>query len=171
LVYTETLNRGELFTYRFSNTQDFEFLGYIDESGKLYINSISVNSDLNLTIKWGNKISTGSDNSYEYVDLGLPSGTKWATCNIGANNPEDKGNTYAWGEIETKDVYKQNNYRFWTKSNTSTVNFSKYVTSSLYGTVDNKSILKLSDDAANYNWGGNWRIPSQIELKELKDNC
>ena len=171
LIYTETLNRGELFTYKLSDTSDLEFLGYVDKSGKLYTNPISINSDLNLTVKWLNKIPTGSDNSHDYVDLGLPSGTKWATTNVGATTPEDRGNTYAWGEIETKTYYSQDNYRFWIPSNTSYVNFSKYVTSSMYGNVDNKTILELSDDAANYNWGGNWRIPSKVELNELKDNC
>ena len=59
----------------------------------------------------GNKGGGGSSNDHTYVDLGLPSGTLWATCNVGAETPEEYGNYFAWGEIETKDYYDWNTYR------------------------------------------------------------
>ncbi len=91
-------------------------------------------------------------NGHEYVDLGLPSGLKWATCNVGANKPEECGNYYAWGETKTKEVYDA-------------------VKSLTYG-------KKLGDfsgveryDAATANWGSSWRMPTKSEFEELVDNC
>ncbi|MBQ3680507.1 MAG: hypothetical protein IJJ78_08340 [Paludibacteraceae bacterium] len=52
----------------------------------------------------------GTENGHEWVDLGLPSGTKWATCNIGADDPQDHGNYYSWGEVTTKDSYSWSFY-------------------------------------------------------------
>ena len=109
-------------------------------------------------------------NNHEYVDLGLPSGTLWATCNVGANSPEEYGNYYAWGETEPKSVYDWSPYK-WCKGSYDTL--IKYNTNSSYGTVDNKTVLDLEDDAAHVNWGGDWRMPTQDEIKELwdSDNC
>lgn len=91
-------------------------------------------------------------NGHGYVDLGLPSGLKWATCNVGAWNPEDYGDYYAWGEVSTKDTY--------TESNCSTCE---------------KSIGNISGnpryDVARAKWGGSWRMPTEEEFKELIDNC
>jgi hypothetical protein len=115
-----------------------------------------------------NQGSTGWENGYEWVDLGLPSGLKWATCNVGANKPEDYGDYFAWGEVEPKDYYDWSTYKWCNGSyNTQT----KYCTDSYYGTVDDKTTLELSDDAANYNWGGAWRMPTMLEWSELIDNC
>ena len=100
-----------------------------------------------------------SENGYEYVDLGLPSGIKWATCNVGANSPEEYGDYFAWGETQPKDKYTWSTY--------------KYCTDSYYCTVDNKTTLDLEDDAAHVNWGGKWRMPTTAEQDELRDtnNC
>lgn len=103
-------------------------------------------------------------NGHEYVDLGLPSGTLWATCNIGANSPEDYGDRFAWGETETKTSFDQNKYKYSTGGP-----FSKYEDSSVGG--DDKMVLDLEDDAAHINWGTPWRIPSREECQELIDNC
>ena len=107
-----------------------------------------------------------SSNSHEYVDLGLS--VKWATCNVGANNPEDDGDYFAWGETEPKDVYDWSTYK-WCNGSSST--FTKYNTRSGYGTVDNKTQLDLSDDAARANLGGSWRMPTDAEMTELRTNC
>ena len=105
---------------------------------------------------------------YEYVDLGLPSGLKWATCNVGASSPEDYGGYYAWGEIEEKSNYDWSTYKWCNGSyNTQT----KYCTSSSYGTVDNKTVLDPEDDVAHVKWGGSWRMPTLDEQKELLNNC
>ena len=88
-------------------------------------------------------------NGHEFVDLGLPSGLKWATCNVGATKPEEYGDYFAWGEIKPKQRYDDDNYTY--KSNPET--------------------LPLSADAANVNWGGKWRMPTRAEQDELRNYC
>ena len=101
------------------------------------------------TVDLDNEIS-GKVDGYAYVDLGLISGTKWATCNVGASSPEDYGYYFAWGEVSPKFVYDSDSYK-WSKGSNDTM--TKYCTSSSYGTVDHKTTLDLSDDAAYVNWG------------------
>ena len=109
---------------------------------------------------------SGSDN-HEYVDLGLPSGTLWATCNVGANSPEEYGNYFAWGETEPKSDYSWSTYKYY-KSSSDTM--TKYCTSNNYGTVDNKTVLEPADDAATANWGEAWQMPSLVQYEELINN-
>ena len=105
-------------------------------------------------------------NGHEYVDLGLPSGTKWATMNVGADSPEDYGDYFAWGETESKSTYNWSTYK-WCEGSYDTQ--TKYCTDSCYGTVDNKTTLDLSDDAAYVNWGSSWRMPTNAEQDELRN--
>ena len=112
--------------------------------------------------------TTGIENGHEWVDLGLPSGTKWATCNVGASKPEEYGNYYAWGETTPKAYYDWSTYK-WCNGRKTTL--TKYNTSSSYGTVDSKTVLELADDAARANWGGAWRMPTDAEWTELRENC
>ena len=105
-------------------------------------------------------------NGYEYMDLGLS--VKWATMNVGASSPEDYGDYFAWGETEPKEVYDWSTYKYCNGSDNS---LTKYNTSSSYGTVDNKTTLELSDDAARANWGGSWRMPTDAEMTELCEQC
>lgn len=100
------------------------------------------------------------------VDLGLS--VYWATCNLGTNTPHGKGGSYAWGETETKSDYSWSTYKFGTRSSGP---FSKYNTSSSFGTVDNKSVLDPEDDAAHVKLGGSWRIPTDEEWTELITWC
>ena len=112
--------------------------------------------------------------NHEWVDLGLPSGTLWATCNVGANTPEEYGDYFAWGEVEPKDYYGEYNYKWWYHlSPGSGVFFTKYYTSddSSHGIVDNKTELDPEDDAAYVNWGPLWRMPTFEQQQELIDNC
>ena len=106
----------------------------------------------------------------EWVDLGLPSGLLWAKCNLGANAPEEYGNYYAWGETTQKNEYKWANYQF---SNNKNGPFSDYVLDVTYGTVDHKTVLDLTDDAAHAAWGDDWRMPTKEEVAELMNtsNC
>ena len=104
----------------------------------------------------------------EYVDLGLPSSVKWATFNVGATQPEEYGDYFAWGETEPKELYDWSTYK-WCDGSYNTL--TKYNTDSEYGVVDNKKILESSDDAAYVNWGGNWRMPSVDEWNELLSHC
>lgn len=103
----------------------------------------------------------------EAIDLGLPSGVKWASFNLGASKPEESGYYLAWGENETKDNYLWDTYR-WGQSSTSML---KYNTNSAFGVVDNVVELELQDDAAHMLLGGGWRIPTEEEFNELINNC
>ena len=115
----------------------------------------------------------GVENGHEWVDLGLPSGLKWATCNVGAAAPECYGNYYAWGETESKTTYKWNTYKWGDMQGgvMSFKNLTKYNTDNELGTVDNKTILDPKDDIARTNWGGTWRMPTDEEWTELRENC
>lgn len=105
-----------------------------------------------------------------YVDLGLPSGTLWATCNIGANSPEEYGGYYAWGETETKLSYGWSTYK-WCKGSARTL--TKYCCESTYGYngyTDDLTELEMEDDAAYVNWGPAWRMPSKEQFAELRNS-
>ena len=106
----------------------------------------------------------GTTEEHEWVDLGLPSGTLWATCNVGANSPEEYGDYFAWGETEPKNDYSWSTYKYCKGSKTT---LTKYCKGSDYGTVDNKTELEPSDDAATVNWGSGWQMPSEEQLEEL----
>ena len=93
--------------------------------------------------------TAGTENGHDYVDLGLPSGLKWATCNVGATKPEGYGYYYAWGETTPKSSYLENNYSY----------------------SANPDVLPLDRDAAHANWGGAWRMPTETEWTELCEKC
>lgn len=126
------------------------------------INIADVNVVLNIILGAQTQLN------HEYVDLGLPSGTLWATCNIGANSPEDYGDYFAWGETAPKHEYTQQNYEWYDYSR---YIFTKYCTYSMYGIVDHKTELDPEDDAAYVNWGPSWRMPTLEQIQELIDNC
>ena len=107
-------------------------------------------------------------NGHKYVDLGLPSGTLWATMNVGATSVEDSGDYFAWGETSPKEEYSWSSYQ-WCKGYDNTI--TKYCTNAESGTVDNKTTLELTDDAARKNWGGDWRMPTATEVSELLTYC
>lgn len=114
--------------------------------------------------------SGGGDN-HAYVDLGLPSGLLWATCNVGAMMPEEYGDCFAWGETEPKSVYDWDTYAYgWELDVWPYLHLNKYNTDSLLGLVDNLTTLQPSDDAATTNWGNGWRMPTWEEWNELLTN-
>ena len=94
---------------------------------------------------------SGQINGHDYVDLGLPSGVKWSTKNIGASSPHESGNYFSWGETRIKYNFNQDN------CNTYNLNLS--------------NICGTSYDVANMSWGAPWRIPTEKELRELMDFC
>ena len=111
----------------------------------------------------------GSVDGHDYVDLGLPSGTLWATCNVGGNTPEGYGDYFAWGETEPKERYDWKFYKYGRFLN-ERYELSKYCTDSIYGLdgfVDNLTILEPDDDVANACWGADWRMPTKEEWEEL----
>ena len=108
-------------------------------------------------------------NTKDWVNLGLPSGTLWATCNVGANSPEEYGDYFAWGETFSKDYYDWTTYKW---CNGSMDGITKYS----YGGdninfIDFKSELDPEDDVAYVHWGPSWRMPSLAQQQELIDNC
>lgn len=124
------------------------------------------------------------------VDLGLPSGTKWANMNIGAKNISAYGDYFAWGEIigyqDGKTNFAENAYKFYMENTTKTTDkdgflievtkkgFTKYVAdnnSGYDGFRDDKMVLELEDDAAYEHWGGKWRMPTIEDFKELREKC
>lgn len=113
----------------------------------------------------------GSYLNRNYVDLGLPSGTLWATYNVGASKPEGLGNHYAWGETSgcnTKDEYQPRNYKYYDYlSDLYTKYFVQSSSEGVNGIVDGLKVLLPEDDAATVNWGGNWRMPTYKERDEL----
>ena len=105
------------------------------------------------------------------VDLGLS--VKWADMNVDAYRPWERGNFYAWGELEPKESYKSNNYRFYHEG---TMKLTKYCNDKIYGYeeyTDNLTTLEPEDDVAHVKWGEGWRMPSKDEFLELMDtlNC
>ncbi|MBQ3804945.1 MAG: hypothetical protein II844_03940 [Prevotella sp.] len=120
------------------------------------------------TVEEGVTAVTWTRNTQKYVDLGLTSGTKWATCNVGASSPEGYGDYFAWGETTPKDNYSWGTYK-WSEGSDKTL--TKYNTNSERGIVDDRTVLELSDDAAHRNWGGIWRMPTRDEFEELKNEC
>lgn len=112
----------------------------------------------------------GGLNSHEYVDMGLPSGTLWATCNVGANAPEECGSYFSWGETSPKDSYSWSNYKYCYQVSTALTKYCFNANVGLNHFTDNLNTLELEDDAATINWGDDWRIPTEIEFQELKEN-
>ena len=106
---------------------------------------------------------TTPDDVHDYVDLGLPSGLLWATCNVGANTPDGYGDYFAWGETQPKDEYSLSTYQYYNK-------YCGNPNSGYNGFTDDLNILEPMDDAATANWGNNWRTPTKEEWQELYDN-
>lgn len=114
---------------------------------------------------------TGNSNGHEFVDLGLPSGIYWATCNVGSKTPEDGGNYFAWGEVSSKNTFEWSNYKYY-KSDDNDSGMTKYCGRLGYNDfTDGKTTLEPGDDAASINWKGNWRTPTIEEWVELRKNC
>ena len=100
-------------------------------------------------------------NGHDFVDLGLPSGTLWATMNIGASDPNQAGSYFAWGEIETKNSYTPETYSY---------HLEDYPYYTKYNDEDNKLVLDEEDDIAHVLWEGGWHIPTMDQFMELVDN-
>ena len=112
----------------------------------------------------------GGGDEHAYVDLGLPSGLLWATCNVGANAPEECGDYFAWGETQPKDTYDWSTYQYCMGSAITLTKYCNFADAGYNGFTDNLTTLLPEDDAATANWGGNWRMPTAEEFEELLDN-
>lgn len=113
---------------------------------------------------------SNNSNGHAYVDLGLPSGTLWATCNVGANRPEDCGDYYAWGETKPKESYNWTSYEH---ANNNRDELNKYcgrIDHSDSGKLDNLAFLQSDDDVAAKKWGNEWCMPTNEQWEELMNN-
>ena len=156
-----------------------EYGGISAEGGKIYdiyVNNVTVPND-NIVTDYKNVEKAEKTITYEYVNLGLPSGLKWATYNIGASSETESGVYFQWGEtsgVSESLVGKYSNKNYSEPSykhcEGTLDTLIKYNTDSSYGTVDNKKVLDPEDDAATQIMGGDWRMPTQDELQELVDN-
>ena len=111
---------------------------------------------------------------HEYVDLGLPSGTLWATTNVGANEPEEYGDYFAWGETEPKSTYDWSTYQYCNGSSTTLTKYCDKGDDADFGYngfTDTLTELEPGDDAATVNWGSDWCMPSHAQFVELLDEC
>ncbi|MCQ2199767.1 MAG: T9SS type A sorting domain-containing protein [Paludibacteraceae bacterium] len=145
--------------------EGYRFVGWSDST------FTKVSKDINVYAQYNNIRVSGQVAGYDYVDLGLPSGIKWATYNVGATNPAESGDSFAWGETESKEKYSWETYKWDTLDAEGNYHITKYITSNSYGTIDYKLQLDEEDDAASVNWGPDWRSPRAKELIELYSGC
>lgn len=125
-----------------------------------------------LTFLFVNVGNADAQQKHEYVDLGLPSGTLWATCNVGANNPEDYGDYFAWGETTTKSDYEWDNYKYCRDYDSHKLTKYVYLPGWGYnGFTDQLSTIEKSDDVAYQKWGSDWCMPTWAQFFELRKNC
>lgn len=145
--------------------------------------TITATADMTLYAQWESngttptppepQPTTGTLNGHDWVDLGLPSGTKWATCNVGADTPEGYGDYFAWGETATKETYNWSTYRY-SNGGEGYNELTKYCNNAEFGYngfTDALTTLEVADDAAAVNWGSGWRMPTRNEMNELFNNC
>ena len=135
---------------KYAHDCEYTFYTGIKEN-KIY-HKLDENENITFLTWGGENLPFGYVNGYEYVDLGLPSGLKWAAYNIGATSSEEYGNYYAWGEINTKDSYNSGSFISTSTTGYEISGSSKY-------------------DAARANWGENWKMPSATQMRELTQNC
>lgn len=148
-----------------------------NDASQIVIENCDVNGDTRITISDVTTLidillnqSGVPEPDDDYVDLGLPSGTLWATRNVGADNPDDYGDLFSWGETEPKDSYWWADYKWVEIDANGILSFTKYNTESNQGIVDNKTELDPEDDAACAHYP-NGRMPSIDQINELIENC
>ncbi len=106
---------------------------------------------------------------HQYVDLGLS--VKWATCNIGATKPEERGEFFSWGETEHKRINNWDTYKYSEGAKKALTKYCSNPDYAWHGLVDSVSVLDLEDDVAQIKWGGTWHIPTKAQIDELLENC
>ena len=137
----------------------------------VFVAGCKKDNDINGDTGDNNGSGGGTYNGHEYVDLGLPSGTLWATCNVGATTPEGYGDHFAWGETQPKSYYDWSTYKYCNGGNSNQLTkYCDYPYSGYNGFTDNLTILQPTDDAATANWGNGWQTPSKDQWDELLNN-
>ena len=155
---------------------EYKFGGVSAEGGKTYdisFNNVTLPND-NIVTVYKDFQKVEKTITYEYVNLGLKSGTLWATCNVGASSETDYGIYFPWGETSgisesLLGKYSDENYSWesYTLCNGSGTTLTKYCSNSSYGTEDNIETLESVDDAATQIMGSDWRMPTEAEFNEL----
>lgn len=163
---TATANEGFVFYYWSADN----VLVYWEES----VEWVSYDATYPFLVYWNRNyvahFAMSNDDGHAYVDLGLPSGTLWAICNVGATSPEDYGDYYAWGEIQPKDYYNWSPYQYCNGSPNTLIKYCNRSSYGYNGFTDNLTTLQPEDDAATTNWGAGWRMPTREEWIELYNN-
>lgn len=113
---------------------------------------------------------SGSYNGHDYIDLGLPSGIMWASCNVGADNPEGYGDYFAWGETQPKTTYTWATYQYCNGEDHKLTKYCNMASFGNEGYTDNYTVLRSDDDAATVNWGDRWSTPTNSQWQELWAN-
>ena len=152
-VAMQPVDNGDIYFTATDGTDDYEMTvsGTTLEASHLYPITLTM-TKVELSM-----LACADENHPHIIDLGLPSGTKWACCNVGATTPEDYGGHYAWGETQPKSVYNWDTYQYGSSSGDA-VNIGSDIAGTSY-------------DAATVNWGAPWRMPSRTQIKELLNNC
>ena len=115
-------------------------------------------------------VEISDSGGHEYVDLGLPSGTLWATCNVGANKPEGYGSYFAWGETQRKMTFNGDTYKYCNGSLDKLTKYCSEFDLGNNGFTDSLTTLQADDDPATAKWGNGWHMPSKVQWEELKEN-
>ena len=172
-----TYDYGQDCTLTATADENFTFVNWTEGS-----TVVSTNAIYTFTVTGGRTLVANfsySGGAYAYVDLGLPSGLLWATCNVGADAPWDYGDYFAWGETQPKDDYNWDTYQysnggFYEECKDDFIPYlTKYCNRSSLGYngfTDNLTTLLPEDDAATANWGSGWRMPTKEEWQELYNN-
>ena len=163
-MFVATDNTTDLYMYDFTRSdvlyavQGKPFRVLVDA----IIGGIAFHGESEIFVLENEPMTTSIDlvSAFNYVDLGLPSGLKWANCNLGASAPERTGKYYAWGEVAEKQSYSWDTYNYYQDSA-----LVKYTDS------DGLTSLESTDDAATAMLGSAWRMPTRDEFAELYDNC
>ena len=144
--------------------------GYVFASWTENGEVVSTDATYTFTVDASRTLVANFDLDHTYVDLGLPSGLLWATCNLGANNPEDYGDYFAWGETQPKDNFSWTNYQYCMGSFNTLTKYCNNPDIGYNGFTDDLTTLLPEDDAATANWGDEWRMPTEGEWQELYEN-
>jgi len=131
---------------------------------------VSTDATYTFTVDAARTLVANFDLDHTYVDLGLPSGLLWATCNLGAETPEEYGDYFAWGETQPKDNFSWTNYQYCMGSFNTLTKYCNNPDIGYNGFIDDLTTLLPEDDAATANWGDDWRMPTEEEWQELYQN-
>ena len=153
--YKRGINTYESYAYIMTSTGDVNAL--VASYYSLGINNSYIGCDIG-PLYDGTPVRPVRTPLHKAIDLGLPSGTKWASCNVGANKPEEYGEYFAWGELEEKEEYTEDSYLYYDSENWEYMSLPNNISGTKY-------------DVARKRWGGNWRMPTYEEVRELKEKC